>query len=150
MKIETCPRCGVKRPDDLRWCRKCGLDLALAERGVFPRDMGTSPTIRRPPGGWAVDQVPPPAESESRQPYIPQVDVRPVNDRQSMARWTASALDVRCGAMTGGCLGMFLGFMAAGMVGAAIGGVAPLLLLPFGIFIGLFIGMRLALSLMAR
>jgi hypothetical protein len=45
---------------------------------------------------------------------------------------------------------MFVGFLLFGYLGAVIGGVAPLLLIPLGVVIGLFVGMRLALGLMAR
>jgi hypothetical protein len=150
VKIETCPRCGVKRPDAFQWCRKCGLDFEKAERGQFPPGMPDRPVSPyAPPPGWTPNAPPVPHEPQWQQP-APRVDVRPVNDRQNMARWTANALDVRCGATAGGCLGMILGLIVAGSIGAVIGGVAPLLLAPVGVFVGLFIGMRLALSLMAR
>ena len=150
VKIEFCPRCGTKRPDELQWCRKCGLDFHKAERGELPAGVSAPP--RTPPGGWAVDKFDPPqpGQPQWQQPYVPVVEVRPGGDRQSMARWTSNALDVRCGGTVGGCLGMVLGFVLFGYLGAVIGGVAPLLLIPLGVMVGLFAGMRLALSLMSR
>ena len=154
MRIEVCPRCGTRRPDAFQWCRKCGLDFEKAERGQFPADMRPTPTAGPPPTS-DVQRVPPPIQHSQQwqqptQPYVPQVDVRPVNDRKNMARWTANALDVRCGGTAGGCLGMLVGFLLFGYFGAVIGGVAPLLLIPLGVVIGLFVGMRVALGLMAR
>lgn len=154
MRIDVCPRCGTKRPDAFQWCRKCGLDFAKAERGQLPADMRLTPTAGPPPPS-DVQRVAPPVQQgpqwqQPAQPYIPQLDVRPVNDRKNMARLTANALDVRCGGTAGGCLGMIVGFLVFGYLGAAIGGVAPLLLIPIGVFVGLFVGMRVALGLMAR
>jgi len=59
-------------------------------------------------------------------------------------------MEVRCGGTAGGCLGMIAGLLLFGYIGAAIGGIAPVILLPVGILIGLFVGMRVALGLMAR
>lgn len=142
MKIEFCPRCGTKRPDEFKWCRKCGIDFEQAERGQLPAGV-TSPYARPTTPN-------PEPTSQWQQPYVPVVEVRAGGDRQSMARWSLHALEVRCGGTAGGCLGMVAGFVLFGYIGALIGGVAPLFFIPIGVLIGLFVGMRVALELMAK
>ena len=155
MRIDTCPRCGTRRPDELQWCRKCGLDFHKAERGDLPRDMSPSaPTAGRPSLPAAPPAQPPAAQwPPSGQPQSAplRVDLRPVNDRRNMAQWTRDALDLRCGTTAGGCLGMVAGFIGGAMIGTVVGGpVGGLLFAVVGVPLGMFLGMRLALSLMAR
>ena len=148
MKIEFCPRCGTKRPDTLKWCRKCGLNFDEAERGKLPPGV-SSPTIRTVQNYFGEPEPQQPT-SQWQQPYVPVVEVRPGGDRQSMARWSLHALEVRAGGTAGGCLGMAAGFLLFGYIGALIGGVAPIFLIPLGVLIGLFVGMRGALGLRAK
>ena len=157
VQIEFCPRCGTKRPDELQWCRKCGLDFHKAERGQFP------PGVRPPSGGWATDRVPPPAPArmppsgwatdrvEQGAPYLGQLDVRPVSDRANMARWTRNALDIRCLGAAGGCLGMVVGgFVGLLILGALGWGFYGLFLLPLFVVAGLFVGMRVVIGRLAK
>ncbi len=154
MRIDTCPRCGTRRPDELQWCRKCGLDFQKAERGELPSNMSpTAPTAGRPaPPVMAPSQPLAQWQQPAQPPPTPiRVDLRQVNDRRNMAQWTRDALDLRCGTTAGGCLGMLAGFVAGPMLGSVLGSpVAALLLAVIGVPVGLFAGMRLALSLMAR
>ena len=148
MQIEFCPRCGTKRPDAFQWCRKCGLDFHRAERGEQPPGATTPPP--RQVTGWVIDDRTAPPSSQWARPEAQPVEIRPTTDRKTMAQWSAHAMDVRCGGTAGGCLGMFLGFLAFAYIGAAIGGPAILLLLPIGVIVGMFVGARVALGLMSR
>ena len=63
-----------------------------------------------------------------------------------MARVAGQSLTVSCGGTVGGCAGMVFGLVAGIMVGFALGGWAAIVLAPVGMILGLFGGMRLALS----
>ncbi len=149
MSIEFCPRCGTKRPDYLKWCRKCGLDFEMAERGKLPANM-VDESFQRPSGQQAAEGQALPHGSGWTQGGHLQADITPVSDRRNIARWSRNALDVRCGGTAGGCLGTFVGFLVGGYVGLAIGGLAVIFTLAVGAFLGMYLGMRIALGLMAR
>jgi hypothetical protein len=129
----ACPRCGAARPDDFRWCRKCGLDFKSPPKAIVPdgRDI-IEPT--------RVSPAPPPQ----------QVDFRPVNDRANMARMSRDAMDVRCLGAIGGLVGAFVAFLVVGWIGQMADSPAVLLLLIVAIPTGWWLGARTALGLIAR
>ena len=77
-------------------------------------------------------------------------DVRLVSDRQTIARVSRAALDVRCLGTLGGLVGMVLGFFVGGYVGLALGGAMLVITLPVGLLLGAYLGMRAALGWAAR
>jgi hypothetical protein len=103
----TCPRCGANRPDEFRWCRKCGLDFNASTKGVVP-DRAPANTSESTPVS------PPP---------VGRMDVRQVNDRANMARYARDVVDIRCLGTIGGIVGALVGFLVFGWIGIAIGGV---------------------------
>ena len=129
MAERRCTRCGAARPDDFRWCRKCGLDF------------------QNPPASTAPD--PPARVTPAPIQPSPRVDVRQVNDRANMARLARDAMDVRCLGTIGGLTGAFVGFIVFGVIGSAIGGAGVLLGL-VGIPVGWWVGVRAALGRLAR
>jgi hypothetical protein len=129
-----CPRCAAPRPDDFRWCRKCGLDFQNPPKAVAPNRQ----ELIDPPRAYSVSTQEP-----------PRVEVRAVNDRANMARMTRDAMDVRCLGTIGGLAGAFVGFLLLGWIGMAIGGGGVLLAL-VGIPLGWWIGVRTALGFLAR
>lgn len=123
-----CPRCGARRPDAFRWCRKCGLDF---QNTPSPDASSSAPVI-------ASDQR-------------TRVDVRPIGEQRDIAKWTRDAFTVRCLGTVGGIVGMVVGFFLFTAIGGAMNaGVASLLLGFLGIFVGFFFGVRLILGLLAR
>jgi hypothetical protein len=129
----ACPRCGAARPDDFRWCRKCGLDFKNPPKAIVPDDRDIIEPTR----------VSPPSPPQ-------QVDFRPVNDRANMARMSRDAMDVRCLGALGGLLGIFVAFMVVAWIGQMADNGAVLLLLIFAAPIGWWVGARTALTLLAR
>jgi hypothetical protein len=67
-----------------------------------------------------------------------------------MARLASDALTVRCLGTLGGLAGLFLGFLAGIWLGVTMGGFAVLVTTPILMAVGLFLGMRVALRLLAR
>lgn len=130
MDYGFCPRCGARRPDAFRWCRKCGLDFQNPPK---PEAEATAPPLL----------VPPPPQ---------RVDVRPVGDRKAMAEWSRDAFTVRCLGALGGVIGIVVGFFLSSIIGGWLHmGVASLLLGLFvGVPLGFFFGVRLAYGLMAH
>lgn len=128
-----CPRCGAARPDDFRWCRKCGLDYQNPPKTVVPdSNVLTDPR---------------PTSSAPTEPA--RVDVRRVNDRANMAQLSRDAVDVRCLGTIGGLVGALVGFIAFAWIGSMIGG-AGVLLAFVGIPFGWWLGVRTALGLIAK
>ncbi len=136
MAAGECPRCGAWRPDDLRWCRKCGLDFEASRGSVIPPSpgLGKEPEARQAP-----------ASEPSR------IDVRPVNDRRNMAQWTLDAFTVRCLATVGGLVGGLVGFLVFGYIALVLNlGLASILVAMIGFPVGMVIGIRFALKRLAR
>ena len=133
MPTSLCPRCGANRPDDFRWCRKCGLDFNASTKGVVPdRSAVTKP-----------EPTPVPPSPVGR------LDVRQVNDRANMARYARDVVDIRCLGTIGGIVGALVGFLVFGQIGMAVGGAGPLLAFP-GIAFGWWLGVRIVLGRLAR
>ena len=76
--------------------------------------------------------------------------MRLVSDRQTMARVSRAALDVRCLGTLGALAGLLVGFIIGGYVGLALGGAMILITLPVGLVVGAYFGMRVALGWAAR
>jgi hypothetical protein len=129
----SCPRCGAARPDDFRWCRKCGLDFKNPPKTVIPDQR---------------DIIEPTRVSRAAPPQ--QVDVRPVIDRANMARMSRDAMDVRCLGALGGIIGAIVAFFVVGWIGQMADNGAVLLLLILAIPLGWWLGARTALGLLAR
>jgi hypothetical protein len=126
-QVDFCPRCGTRREMGRRDCGRCGLDLTTVNVGARGAD---DYWVRPDPG----------------QPR----DVRLVSDRQTIARVSRAALDVRCLGAAGALAGLALGFFVGGYVGLVLGGAMPLITLPLGLLLGAYVGMRLALGWAAR
>jgi hypothetical protein len=117
MRLDTCPQCGTRRPDELQWCRKCGLDSHKAERGDLPDDMGAAAPTVAPPRtrtaqDWHDGDQPPthPAAEPSR--------VRLEVDRRWLARLSGNAMDVGCLASIGAAIGYAAGLALGGIQGS--------------------------------
>jgi ribosomal protein L40E len=132
MPSNVCPRCGATRPDDFRWCRKCGLDFKAPQKSV---------------GSSEAKVAARPSSSASSQGF--QLDVRPVNDRANLARYARDVIDVRCLGTVGGLVGALAGFLLLGWIGMAIGGAGVLLAI-LGIPVGWWVGVRTVLGRMAK
>jgi hypothetical protein len=75
--------------------------------------------------------------------------MRPINDRQNMAKMARDAVDVRCLGTLGGLIGAFLGFVALAYVGSLLGGAGVLIAI-LGIPLGWWLGVRTALGWLAN
>jgi hypothetical protein len=126
-QVDFCPRCGTRREIGRNVCAQCGLNLTTVKVGA---PAGDDYWVRRDP-------------PESR-------DVRLVSDRQTMARVSRAALDVRCLGTLGALAGLLVGFIIGGYVGLALGGAMILITLPVGLVVGAYFGMRVALGWAAR
>jgi hypothetical protein len=129
MDYGFCPRCGVRRPDGLRWCRKCGFDFEN------PPKPDPQPSVPRPGPDTPLQRI----------------DLRPVGDRRAIAEWTRDAFTVRCLGTVGGLIGMFLGFLVFAAIGGALNaGLLSVFLAFIGIPVGFVLGVRLSLGLLAK
>ena len=123
-----CPRCGSRRPDAFRWCRKCGFDF------------------QNPPKPDVAASVPPVVADQPQR-----IDVRPIGDRRAMAQFSRDVIDIRCLGTIGGILGAIVGFLALGTLGVIFNlGSAGALLSIVGLPLGWYIGTRVALGRLAR
>lgn len=133
MDYGYCPRCGTRRPDAFRWCRKCGLDF------------------QNPPKSETHASAPPAHTSVAPGENRISIDVRPVGDRRDLARWTRDVFTVRCLGTLGGMVGMFLGFFVMVALGGAVSaGPFSLVLGLIGLPLGFFLGVRLTLGLLTK
>jgi hypothetical protein len=158
MRIDTCPRCGTRRPDELQWCRKCGLDFHKAERGELPSDMRAvapavaPPRIKTVQDYWRDNDMPPtpPVSAPAR--------VRVEVDRRWLARLFGNSMDVGCLAWIGGTVGSGIGWVLGLAVGRLFWPATPntwdFLFQPAGATvggtIGLVVGARIALYLISH
>ena len=147
MRIDTCPRCGTRRPDELQWCRKCGLDFHKAERGDLPGDMRAGappvdpPRIKTVQDDWHDNDLPP----------TPPAPV-PATVRVEVGhRWIAGAygkaMDVGCLAGVGAAVGYAAGLLLAGLLGYASRDLGLFVVLSA---VGGWVGARTALWLIAH
>ena len=142
MRIDICPRCGTKRPDDMPWCRRCGLDFREVERGeMSPAD---PPRIKTMQDYWHDNDLPP------TPPAPVPATVRVEVDHRWVAGAYGKAMDVGCLAVVGAAVGYAAGLLLAGLLGYASRDVGLFVVLSPVAAVGGWLGARMALWLIAH